>query len=176
MAYNTSKHCVVRMKRYLNDMAEAKKTITWPASDPRKMAYHIREAMYASQRYPEFKAFHGLRDWYRISPRQGWVEAEYLGLDEGDRPAKVNIPERLTVGEVEDVHGVVGACIKFAEKADEIYFPNVKKLKEEEKLAVHQWGKGSSPPWQLIDHEEAGVTMTRKQGVNEMFIWRPEGA
>jgi len=28
--------------------------------------------------------------------------------------------------------------------------------------------------WQLIDHEDTGLTMTRKQDVDEMFLWRPE--
>ena len=169
MPYNTSKACVKRQQTYLDDMLNAKKTISWPARDAHTFARKIREAMFAAKCHDEYERYHDLKAFYRIRPRKGWVEAEYLGHTEESR---AQVPERMVVEEVIDVHGAVGACIKLAPKSDELNFPNAI-LGKKERLAIYEWGIKQEPKWKLISHENAGITMTRKRGVDPVFLWSP---
>ena len=174
MPYNKSKACVRRMLPFLSAMDVAKQTITWPVKDKTNVfAYKIREAMDTATLHPEFTHLHHLKDNYRIHPRSGWVEAEWIGADLDyvgfSTPSAMEVPEAI------DAQGVVGACIKFAVKADEIHFPNAS-LNEKEKLAIYKWGRSEEhgPHWKLISHDGKGVTMTRKAGVSEIFLWEPK--
>jgi hypothetical protein len=169
MVYNISKGVVHRSQRYLDDMLNAGKTLTWPTRKPSVLAYKIREALFAAQKHPEFTPYHKLKSWYRIHTRSGWVEAEYVGPISGSND--VHAPEGMTLSAYRTVEELVGACIKFERKADEIYFPNAN-LGEEQKELLYKWGGGAG--WKLIDHGETGVTMTRKDDVEELFLWKPE--
>ncbi len=175
MPYNISKGVVHRNQRFLDDMLHGKKTLTWPAHDSGILAYKIREALFAAQRHPEFMPYHVLKNWYRIHARLGWVEAEYIGpiISEQD----VQAPTNLTLGRYTSVEEIVGACIKFVRTADELHFPDAQ-LSVEDRTMLYRWGKTNiekgQPDWNLIDHGEGGVTMTRKKGVEEMFLWKPE--
>ena len=168
MVYNTSQACVRRHERYLQDMLQAEATLTWPASDAEVFARKLREAMFAAQKHPEYTHFHRLRDLYRIRPMNGWVEAQWLGPPAAVKASK---PTLMRIEEAINAQGVVGACIKFAPKGNEINFPNAV-LTEDEKLAVYAWGMGEVPQWQLISHDNEGVTMTRKP-VDQVFLWKP---
>ena len=172
MPYNKSKACVRRYLRYMQDMNEQKTTLTWPAEDAVRFARRLREAMWAACHHPEFSYLHDLRDLYRIRPRAGWVEAEFIGP-----PARAvpRAPERLEGPEAINAPAVVGACIKFADRANEIHCPNAI-LTEGELLTVYEWGRGEVPEWRLISHSEAGVTMTRKRGIDKTFLWKPKEA
>lgn len=170
MPYNLSRAAVRRHMRYLQDMKEASTTLTWPAENPAQFARKLREAMAAAQKYSEFSEFHKLKDFYRISPRTGWVEAVWLGPQAGQVATK---PSRLTINEATDAYGIVGACLKFAAKANELYFPNAL-LKEGEKLKVYEWGRSENPRWKLIDHSDGGATMSRKHGIDPFYLWKPE--
>lgn len=169
MAYNTSRACVGRMSRYLEDMLHAQETITWPIAEPDKHARKIREAMSAARGYPEFERYHKLKQIYRLHPRSGWVEAEYIGVPKG---IQVHVPTSITLNDVLDVQGVVGAAIKFAVKSNELHFPKAV-LSDDQKLALYTWAQSEGPPWKLISHEEVGVTLTRRQ-VEDIFVWVPE--
>ena len=167
MPYNISKGVVHRNKRYLDDMLEARKTLTWPTHDAKALSYKIREALFAAQKYPDFEPYHCLKHWFRIRNRKGWVEAEYIGPM---GPNSATAPEGFTQPDVTDVQSVVGACVKLGGLADEILFPNAV-LNEDDKGILVTWGKGQG--WKLIDHAEAGVTMTMKD-VDATFLWRPK--
>jgi hypothetical protein len=169
--YNTSKACVVRYLRYLQDMAEARTTLTWPASDSEIFARKLREAMAAARHHEEFGYLHDLKDFFRIRPRSGWVEAEYIGPPE--KKSVPRVPDRMEVKEATSAPGVVGACIKFAARANEIHFPNAI-TSEDDKLAIYNWGLGEVPQWKLISHDDKGVTMTRKRAVDKTFLWKPK--
>ena len=171
MPYNKSKHVVVRMQRYLDDMSLNRKNLSWPADNPEKLAGRIREAFHAVKFHPEYKQYHNLKPFFRIRAGTGYVEAEYVGPLGSAQ--ETYTPEAMTIPEVEDVNGVVGACIKFGVKADELRFPHAR-LTEGECQAVYTWGRGEHPRWSLINHEEAGITMTRRRGVDEVFLWRPK--
>ncbi len=170
MVYNISKGVVHRNQRFLDDMLHGKRTLTWPARHPSVLAYKIREALNAVQKYPEFTPYHPLKDWYRLHLRTGWVEAEYIGPLFNQ---EVHAPEGLTLEGARTVEEVVGACIKFSVSADELHFPKAV-LSIKDKTALFRWGKQGEPPWMLINHDEVGLTMTRKRGVEEAFFWEPE--
>jgi len=170
MPYNVSKACVRRMSSFLDQMNTAKSTLTWPAKDPRVFAYKIREAMWAATKHPEFSHLHHLKDNYRIRPYSGWVEAEWIGTSIPE--SRAQSPKAMEVQEAINAAGVVGACIKFREKADELHFPKAV-LSERDLLAIYKWGLSEDPPWKLIFHDGAGVTMTRKRGVHKIFLWSP---
>jgi hypothetical protein len=152
-------------------MKESKATLTWPTSEPHIFARKLREAMAAAQHYPEFEPFHDVRDFYRIRPRRGWVEAEWIGPVTGAGTA--HKPSHFQVEEALDAQSVVGACIKFEGKANELHFPNAV-LSEHDKGVVFTWGMGEVPQWRLIVHDKEGITMTRKKGVDPLFFWQPQ--
>ena len=172
MVYNTSRAVVIRMQRYLDDMLVAKRTLSWPVKDPKPFSYKVREALKAVERYAEYERYHGLKAWFRIKPMNGWVEAEFLGI-EGAEVETIHAPERLTFEEVLNVDGAAGVCIKFEAKSDELHFPNAV-LGDDERLQIYKWGLGQHPKWRLVSHEDAGITMTRKRGVDLAFLWKPE--
>jgi hypothetical protein len=167
MPYNISKACVNRSMKYLNELLEKKRTVTFPAHAPGRLTYQLREAVYAAVRHPEFKRYHCLYEDYRFHPRTGWVEAEFIGASDGAGPA----PPAVTVAEAKQLLEVVGACIKFGPKADELYFPSAILSVEDLKTLV-VWGKTDG--WKLISHDEKGITLTRRAGVDEAFLWRAE--
>ena len=169
MPYNISKGAVHRSLRYLDDMKENRKTLTWPTHDAKVLSYKIREALYACMKHPEFQAYHHLKAAYRIRNRGGWVEAEYVGMPEST--TGVQAPEGYNQPDITDVQSVVGACINLERLADEILFPNAV-MDEGDKFALFTWGGGQG--WKLIDHGEAGVTMTKKD-VEDIFLWKPDG-
>ena len=173
MPYNTSRACIIRMQRYLDDMLRAKRTVSWPTRETKRLSYKIREALKAVERYPEYERYHKLKAWFRIKPMKGWVEAEFLGVEGADEET-VHAPERLTFEEVLNVEGAAGVCIKFAAKSDELHFPQAI-LSNDERLTIYKWGLEQTPKWKLISHEDAGITMTRKRGVDSEFLWKPEG-
>jgi hypothetical protein len=171
MPYNISKAVVNRSRRYLDEMLNNPRTITWPAVSPRKLAYKVREALFAAKRHKDFAIYHLLHDNFRIREYPGYVEAEYIGPPVN--ALGTTIVEGVTVEEATDIRGVVGAVIKYGVTVDEIRFPNVRAT-DEELAIVYKWGMNEKPIWRLISHEDNGITMTRRQGLDEIFFWKPE--
>lgn len=172
MSYNTSKGVIKRSQAYLDAMLEARRTHSWPADHPFQLAYKIREAMYAVQKYSEYARYHDLREFFRIRPGTGWVEAQYIGPPIGG--ITTYTPQSMQVSEATDIRHVVGACIKFGVKADELVFPNAQ-LNVEDLKMLYKWShkEEHGPIWHIIFHDP-GVTMTRRHGVDKLFIWTPE--
>lgn len=170
MPFNISKAVVHRSRRYLDDMLQAKRTLTFPAHDGAKLAYQIREARYAALRHPEFAQYHPLKEWYRIRDKGTYVEAEYIGPIAPTEHQSFTQTQQ-TITEVNTLEQVVGACIKFSAESDEIIFPNVV-LNEAELGVLYEWSKTAG--WKIIWQEDAGVTMTKRK-VDDIFIWRPQG-
>ena len=168
MPYNTSKAVVHRSRRYLDEMLRAGKSITFPTSDPKRLAYRLREAIYTTTRYKDFTIYHPLHENFRIRPKSGWVEAEYIGP-----PTDVSLDAEaavFTVAEVTSLNEVVGAVIKFGSRIEEIHFPNAR-LSLADLRVIWEWGHKDG--WNLIWHDDLGITITRRQGVSEEFFWSP---
>lgn len=173
MTYNISKSVVVRMKRYLDDMLEAKRNLTWPSERPDSLAYRIREALAAVQHYDDYTRYHDLRHNFQISAQQGYVEAKWIGIGGVNDPEATEVlaPDRIVLDEIESIQGVVGSAVKMEARADEIYYPNVHPT-ETEKRVLYDWTKQTR--WKFIDQEDEGITLTRRR-VDDILIWQPGG-
>lgn len=171
MPYNTSKAVVNRSRHYLDEMLHNPRTLTWPAVSPRKLAYQLREAVYAAKRHKEFAIYHPLHDNFRFCEYPGYVEGKYIGPPV--TPSGMVIVQGITVEEATDIRGVVGAVIKYGASVDELRFPNVRAT-DEDLAVVYKWGMNEKPTWRLISHEDSGITMTRRTGLDEIFFWKPE--
>lgn len=148
--------------------------------------------MYATQFHDEFKGYRYLRDFYEIALESGAVRARYMAEPQGNaariytpfdgdgpQPAEpaggpfvtpVETPLNvMTLKDVNTLAGVVGAAIKFREEAEEVRFPHAL-LSLEEKKKLWQWGQTSN--WRFIDHEEEGITLTRRP-IDEELLWSP---
>lgn len=169
MPYTLSRSVVERHKRFLDDMKNARRSLAWPAKEPKKLAYKIRNAMNAADAYLEFKEYHGLKYLYRISQRHpDRVEAIWLG-DEDGPPIMV---KPMTLPDVTDAESVVGACLTKGIEASEIYFPNAI---FPDKVLDLLWKWGKQTGWRLISHGPRGTTMTRNPNVDEEILWKPRG-
>lgn len=177
MTYNTSRACVLRMKGYLETMFAGRRSLTWPSREPEKLARRIREAMKAVQHHPEFKHYIPLKTWYTLHARSGFVEARFLGQEEGVEPgvealSTVKALEDLTLPDLTDLQSIVGAAIMYVEKTEELVFPDAL-LSYNDKLTLFKWTKQGEGGWKFIDRDDAGVVLTRKS-VNPILLWRPE--
>jgi hypothetical protein len=126
------------------------------------------------------KAEEGRSEYVRITREKG--DGTIISADPitGEReisggPAAYTIPEetplaKMKIAEVEKLEGIVGAAIKYRNEAEEIYLPRVR-LNAPEKRKLWLWGKTSG--WRFIDHEEDGITITRRP-IDEGLLWAPE--
>ena len=89
---------------------------------------------------------------------------------------EASAPEKLTIDmAITSPHAIIGAAIKYGETNQEIYFPYA--TMDEGQLTrlsawTHTTSTDSLPAWQLIDHEGAGLTLTRKEVAKEL-VWTP---
>lgn len=167
MGYNLSRGPIVRMERYLQDMAEAKKTFVWLTDNPSSLAYRIREALAGAKHHEEFAHYDKLRHIFKIREEEGAVKAVYVGA-EYSHPV---LPEKLTVDlAITSALGVVGAAIKLGAQTDEVHFTNADLSKEESKT-LYTWTQTND--WTYIDHYDGTLTLTKSK-VDADLIWRPE--
>lgn len=178
MGYNKSYGPIRRMQKYLDALLSSRRTMDFAAQEPAKLAYRLREAIAASEEWDRYEKYTVLKDWYRFECEEGHVRARYqLRVEPIEMKSKASetrevstMPE-VTVTEATTVTAVVGAGLKF-NSHDEIRFPNAV-LTPEEKLTLWKWCQTSG--WEIIDHEEAGLTLTRKD-VSEAILFRPGGS
>jgi hypothetical protein len=88
---------------------------------------------------------------------------EIIGTPKPRSPQKRSIPDALEYLEV------LGAALKFPDEV-ELHFPNVVMLISDRR-ALLKWASANG--WKYIDHEGAGVTLTKKDVPNEV-LWREE--
>lgn len=191
--YNVSKATCVRMKRYLEQL-QLEETMEFPSDDPEKLAYRIREAVYASAFHPEFKHFARFRYLYRFEILKDRVRAKVMlpekataqpeGLDDSvddltpDKVAEIDnfgkkirdVLSTVTVTNVEELSGILGAVLKYGKENPEIYFPNAV-LEEADLDRLWRWA--SVKGWKIVNNEDAGVTLTKKD-VPEEVTWQPK--
>lgn len=148
--------------------------------------------MAASQAHEDVRdIYKGLDKMYRIKARRGFVECVYLG-----RPSTSQIepkvgtdlsqeeinnilpepslgpppPEAIHLPRLTSLLEAIGAAVKLGDKTDEIFFPDMY-LEDEDRLKLYKWCQQKG--WKYIDHEGAGITLTRRD-VDEMVLWEPE--
>lgn len=168
MPYNKSYGTIRRMRDYLERMRVRRGDISFPAENPRSLAYKLREAMYAAQFHKEkgdhYEDYANLRHFYELQEKPGRVVCRWLGeptghsVEEGEPSPKTEAPP-MQVDDATTLTNIVGALLKYEEVADEIQFPNAA-LDNPDKARLldlaHEKG------WEIIDHDEAGLTLTQR--------------
>lgn len=66
MPYNTSRGVVVRMEQFLITLDESRGTVDFKTKDPKRLAYNLRESIYASAYHADFKKYAALRLVFRL--------------------------------------------------------------------------------------------------------------
>jgi hypothetical protein len=93
-----------------------------------------------------------------------------LGNNVSSRPKKLTIDMEITTP-----HAVIGAAIKYQDLHQEIHFPYAR-LTHSQLATVSTWtlstGGEDTIPWRLIEHEGAGITLTRRD-IPEEIVWKP---
>lgn len=188
MGYNLSKATVRRNLPQLEQLRDAKKTLFLPSSNPERLAYKLREAMRAAEKHEEdFPGFTQLRQQYRLRALEEGVICEWLisspikGVvlgQEGEpesRPPESSPsrtsqkPYKKTLPEVEDSVDMLASALTFSGES-ELHFPNVQ-LSHDDKERIAGWCEGQE--WKLIDHHDAGATLT-KFDVDPSILYTPE--
>lgn len=176
MPYNTSEAAAMRMKRYLDDMKDGRNVIRWPTREPKRLARQIREAMAAARFQATEKEksawmpYLDLRFFYQIRSRDDYVEAKWIGPEDGPKMESAKIPKPMEVEGVRDLQSVVGAILDMEQDAIEVHFPDAQ-LTQDGLLTLHKWCEKNS--WTLIDEQENGVTITQRD-VDDILAWDPE--
>jgi hypothetical protein len=164
MSYNLSRASVERMRHYLDVLLEPG-THIFAAENPSSLAYRLREAIMAAAGVEVFAKYAGLRGKHRIRVRPGQVICEAIGPER----ALVDGAYPIASMHVEDAKtfvAVLGAATKFSHVM-ELIFPHVN-LKFDEKQKLLAWTQDKS--WQYIDHEGAGITLTKHE-VDADLLW-----
>lgn len=179
MGYNTTIGPPRRMREFLNRLKKHKRTMSFATENPSSLAYRLREAIYASQFHEKYEHYHELSALYTFEERDGEVRARFRGMrpkqvetEEGEPVEPEDVPGRpaMTVQEATTLEGVVGAAMQHGNGTNEIRFPGaILSTRQKEKLFA--WAEEND--WQIIDQDEGGLTLTRKE-VPPEITWRPE--
>lgn len=108
---------------FLDRLILAKDTQSFPAEDPQKLAYQLREAVHACKHHEEYIHYYNEIDpFYKFSTTPGMVVAKWVGADDTTRsaltkPAYKEFPAATTLLDI------VGAAQKAGSIA-ELFFPN----------------------------------------------------
>jgi hypothetical protein len=166
MGYSLSRHSVIRNLPQLRQLAELKTTVRFSTTDPKKLAYKLREALAACAAHEEFiELYEHIQPHYRFREGEREVIAEYFSISIGeverDSPNRVVI-EKKTIPGVSGLADILATAIKFGNE-EELYFPNGS-LDDDAKMKLYTW---CSPlEWSYIDHTHGGgegLTLTKKE-------------
>lgn len=156
MSYSKTSRAVIRVQQVLDDLLFVDGPREWPSKDAHRLAYHIREALSASQRLPEFRKYAPLKEKFIIRAKNGAVLAEprvravYEGMEFAI--GKIKLDDVTTVEEV------VGAITKH--KIEEIHFPHFPTEPEDELTTLFRATEKLN--LYIINHYVEGITVTRR--------------
>jgi hypothetical protein len=178
VGYTISRASVVRNLDQLEHLYKLKTTLIFKnVANPQRLAYKLREAIAAAKHYEEFAHLADLDFMYQFRIGVNEVVAQYEVLEKQPTKAqdsqvtpKPKMPEKKTIPDAISLIDVLGFVLKFP-KEHEILFPNAV-LEADEKQRLYEWTQGDSIEWKFIDHEESGVTLTKKS-VPEEVLWAP---
>lgn len=199
MGYSKAKTAIERILPLLNELYYKRQTVSLATVDSVGLAYKIREAIHAAGHHKEYEHLTGLRSMYEFRQLPGRVQCSFQGVDPNlvkplhttpvTEPAREVVdmkpteeidldlggllpadePQKIQLTEVDSLHGIVGAVLKYGSSHEEIYFPEAQ-LTTEEKEKLLAWCQSQDEDWGFIDHEEAGLTLTRAV-VMEDLLW-----
>lgn len=179
MGYNLSRHSVIRNRPQLDQLmyaVESGASIHFPASTPGKLAYKLREAIKAAAEHEEFKHYaEALAPRYIFKEEKFGVRAEYQENPIGEvltgEPTIIQPQTKKLIPDALEYLDIIGAALQFKTES-ELYFPNVV-MSPADRLALYKWT--ADQPWKYIDHEGAGVTLTKRDVPSEV-LWREPNA
>jgi len=180
MGYNLSRFSVSRNLPQLDLLLNSKSDIRFETTEPRKLAYKLREALLASQKFEDLKHYYDkinlsftfIEEDHAILARYNFV-SDGVPVGEMDvQPDSKPTKQKGRVDSARTLLDVIGGGMEGDEKEyEEIYFPNVVLGKEDqEKL----WDWTETTAWEFIDHQEKGLTLTKREGFEDI-VWRPGG-
>jgi endogenous inhibitor of DNA gyrase (YacG/DUF329 family) len=166
MPYQATKNVVERVKNTLDSLMSASGDVTIPSQVPHKLAFQIHNAVAICAQFPEFIKYATLKGKYKVRVRAGKVLCELRAGDTS--PVAVSVAEmsKMSFDNVTTIEGVVGAMVE--NKPSEGYFPNCS-LNAQELIDLWRWADTNH--YHIIDHEDAGVTVTRE---NSELVFKPE--
>lgn len=161
MGYSYSPMRVERMKAYLNSMLTANHELRWKSENTHMLAYHIREALVIAEK-KSIVPYSKLKSLFIVKNLGSYVSA----VRRTETPDEVGANVKLTLSEIENVEGVVGAVI--LHKANEMFFPDCV-LNDAEAKVLFDW---ASPLFYNLVIGESGTTVTKNDPGDA--AWKPE--
>jgi len=183
MGYKLTTNPVKRQLHLLEQLAASRETLSIPTTNPRRLAYKIREAIAAAGEHSQYETLHSsISGRFKFREVTGAVIADCvepdlptIGMPIGEpspslppaRPEKKTLPDAATLIEV------LAGALKFPDES-ELFFPGIS-LKTTERLKLYNWAEPKG--WKYIDHSagdgEGGLTLTKRE-VAEEILWTPE--
>lgn len=157
MGYTTSTKAVSRMIEELKQLIKSNTNVEWVSTDPRTLAYRIREAIEVGRKRflagsTEFEAVAKLKSKYIIKEYPNRVVAELRdGIPLDVLSSRLSV---LTIKEVDDAFGIVGACIEH--KGTTILFPDAIGT---DLTMVRNWAAQNNS---IVNEDESGVTVRQE--------------
>ena len=182
MGYNLSRFSFNRNKPQLDQLLTAECDIRFETEDPRKLFSKLREALLSSKKFEDLKHYYDtINPKFTFRQEKNAIIAEYasipIGVPVGENDIQDNnkVLERNNLrGEIESARtllDVIGGGVEGDKEGyEEIYFPN-SVLNPEDQGALWDWTQTTE--WEFIDHQEKGLTLTKRQGFEDI-VWRPE--
>lgn len=168
MTYSKSKRPINKVKTYLDQMVAAKGDLEFPADDPGKFAYSLREGIGASksfavtetgERVEPFASYSTLASKFVIRSKGSVVVCELRdslpGTIQKDTLAKVSIPN------VDNALGIIGAVLMH--KAPCMVFPNASLATISDPEKFVKWANTQN---YVVTWSDNHVTLTRLRDAN----------
>lgn len=173
MGYNESYGTVRRMKRHLDELFRRQETVDFSSDEPKSLAYKLREAIHAAQFWDQYEHYHQLKEYFQFEVRPDRVRCRFMSpepvtISDSQGKTRDEETDKMIVNDVDSLMAVIGAAMEH-ENESEIFFPSAVLL-DPDKSRLHGFAKDSG--WKIIDHEEGGVTLTKKE-IPEEIQWTP---
>lgn len=140
MPYSRTPRTIQKVKEQLDEMVECDIDLEWAATNPRKVAYNIWQAIKFSVKSgkKEYEEYAKLGSKFEIRVGKDYVQAKLK------TPAIVH---GTTFRDVEDVLGIIGVAIGLRLKI--MLFPKVVKLNLSDQKILESWCEGNGYRWNI---------------------------
>jgi hypothetical protein len=128
MSYSKSKRVVRQYESYLSKLLSAQTSITFPDRNPSRLGYKLREAIFASQFFPDTKQYANLQSKFLFRLKSLAITCELRDQIETYDSVSVlkQVKAEVVIQEVDSLMGLMTAVLKH--KADYFGFPNIPDL------------------------------------------------
>lgn len=187
MAYNLTRFSVMRNKDILDTAIQAKgASLKIWTNKPRELAYKLREAVAASEKFEDTSYIHRTFKDYVIRVGENFVlierrerieitKTEVLGgpavemKEPEPKQETLPLPPRI-VPEVTTLPEILLTVTSEREDTpvEEYIFPSAQDLSPNAKKRLNDWAKAAG--WKYIDQDEKGLTLTRKDVPEELLF------